>query len=204
MITGVVIFDRVLAHSVAAPAAPLAMSIPDWQSYAAHGQRAGRPDAPVTIVEFSDFQCPFCAALQPILDSIRQQYPDEVALVFRHFPLNQIHPAAQAAAVASECASEAGRFWEYHDLMFNEPGQIGAIPFDVLALSAGIVDTAEFNRCRESDGIAARIAEDVSAGERLRIPGTPTVLINDQLLHGPLDLPRLQQIIRSILSAETQ
>jgi protein-disulfide isomerase len=174
----------------AAPPAsqPAVTQVSDWQSYASGGHRTGPAAAPVTIVEFSDFQCPFCARLAPRLDSLRQRSPAPFAVVYRHFPLES-HPHAMAAARASECAADQGRFKEIHDALFAEQGAIGQKSWSAYARAAGVPDSAAFARCLEGDAGASRIRADMAAGERLNVTGTPTLLVGRYRMAGapPLD-----------------
>jgi protein-disulfide isomerase len=162
--------------------------VADWRSYASGGHRTGPDEARVTIVEFSDFQCPFCARLAPRLDSLRQRSPVPFVVVYRHYPLEN-HPHSMAAARASECAADQGRFKEMHDALFREQGAIGQRSWSAYAGAAGVPDSASFAHCVEGDGGAAAIRGDVAAGARLGVTATPTLLINQYRLVGtpPLD-----------------
>lgn len=111
--------------------------VENWREYAARGHRQGPRDAAVTIVEFADFQCPVCRSVAPILKSIRERYPGDVALVFRHFPLSS-HEHALPAARASECAAELGQFWSFHDALFTQADSIGKMSWVRFGSQAGI------------------------------------------------------------------
>jgi protein-disulfide isomerase len=156
-------------------------TVSDWRSYA-EGQRMGPANAPVTIVEFSDFECPFCRATADRIRAIRARYPREVALVYRHYPL-PYHPNAVAAARASLCAARQGRFESFHDVLFAHQDSLGEIAWSQLARAAGVPGAAAFDACL-GDPAPGDIERDLRAGGRLGVHGTPTLLINDRLIRG--------------------
>ncbi|MEE9207189.1 MAG: thioredoxin domain-containing protein [Gemmatimonadota bacterium] len=143
----------------------------------------GPSDAPVTIVEFGDFECPFCYRLLESLNQVDATYGDKVRLVYRQFPLNSIHPHAQKAAEASLCAAEQGRFWELHDDMFLDQTRLRVRDLKAAAVRLGM-DGERFNSCLDSGKYVAEIATDVEAGMRLGINGTPALYINGRFLLG--------------------
>lgn len=143
----------------------------------------GAADAKVTIVEFSDFECPFCLRVVPTLDRILEEYGDDVRLVFRQFPLNSIHPNAQSAAEASLCAADQSRFWQYHDALFAAPGGLDRESLRRTASDIGL-DTDEFASCFDSRRHAPAVDADLEAGRMLGITGTPALFINGRLLAG--------------------
>jgi protein-disulfide isomerase len=152
----------------------------DWRSYAAVGHREGPSNAPVTIVDFSDFQCPYCQKASQYLDKARQRYPEQLAVVYRHFP---IHDHAAEAAVGAECASEQQRFSEYRRLLFAHPESIGVKSITAFARDAG-VDTVRFSRCLADPDRRRTVLRDSAAGVLLGIRGTPTLLINQLKVTG--------------------
>ena len=113
----------------------------------------GPATAPVTIVEFSDFECPFCKRVVPTLEQVTQKYGDKVRLVFRQFPLSSIHPNAQKAAEAALCANDQGKFWEMHDAMFKDQKALEVAALKVTAGNIG-VDKAKFDQCLDSGRFA--------------------------------------------------
>ena len=136
----------------------------------------GPADAWVTLVEFADFQCPYCRAEEPVLVDLLATYGDDLRLVFKYFPLAPLHPYAQAAAVAAECAGEQGRFWEMHDLLF-----VTALDDATLLADAGQVgglDLPTWQACIASPEAAGVVAADLALGEGLGVPGTPTFVLN--------------------------
>lgn len=171
--------------------------VADWQSYAAAGQRMGPAKSRVTIVEFSDFQCPFCRTLALRLDTLRQRYPNDVAVIYRHYPLPQIHPYARTAAVATECAAAQGKFQALHDALYAQQDSIGKLQVATFASRAGVPDTTALLACVRDSVTAPRIQEDVQAGDRLGITGTPGVLVNELFLGGAPTLAQLDSLVRS-------
>lgn len=153
--------------------------------HAAHGPA----DAPVTIVEFADFECPFCGGLFSTLKMIELAYPGKVRVVYRHFPLTKIHPYAQKAAEAAVCAGEQGRFWEMHDSLFRSQRDLGVESLKRRAKELGL-DVTAFDVCLDSGRTAARIKEDATDATKAGVRGTPTLFINGRMLLGnqPVEL----------------
>lgn len=167
----------------------------------------GNPEAKVVVIEFSDFQCPYCRrhveATQPILDQAFVE-TDKVLWVFKHFPLS-IHPQAQAAGVASECAADQGQFWEMHELLFTTVDQWSvsdpSAVFNQLASQLAL-DAEQFATCLADDGVAQRVQSDLQEGAAF-VQGTPTfvVLFNGEgrLIPGALPAERFQQALQQVL-----
>ncbi len=143
----------------------------------------GPMDAPVTIVEFADFECPYCRQILPSLARLEETYGDKVRLVFRQFPLNSIHRHAQKAAEASLCAHEQDRFWAMHDAMFGEPPALGLQDLKEKAARVAM-DVQQFDECLDSGKYAAEVAADLDAALRLGLTGTPAFFINGRFLSG--------------------
>jgi protein-disulfide isomerase len=178
------------------PRAPVAPThVKDWQRYVSGDERIGAAGARVTIVEFSDFQCPFCRQFTRVLDSVRARYPADVAIVFRNFPLAQLHPYARAAAIAAECAAAQGRFEQYHDFLFRHQDSLGTLSWPKSAKAAGLPDIQRFSTCLADPGPVRALAFDSAAANAIHLVGTPTVLINDLLFAGA---PTLAQVIETI------
>lgn len=161
----------------------------------------GNPDAPVTIVEFSDFQCPYCQSAQTVLKQVLDKYPGKVRLAFRDFPLRQIHPQAQLAAEASRCAAEQGKFWEYHDLLFANASKLEASSLAAHAGSAKL-DVNAFSACVASSRFKAAVEADLQAGLSAGVAGTPAFFINGTLLSGSQPLSAFESIIQSELDSQ--
>ncbi len=154
----------------------------------------GPADAPVTIVEFSDFECPYCLGLLGTIRDIQQNYADEVRLVYRQFPLVDIHPYAQKAAEASLCAEQHGKFWEMHDLMFEDQTGLSIEALAEKALILGL-DETEFLECLLTSESAERVKTDVKAGALAGVTGTPALFINGRALVGSVPYARIAEII---------
>lgn len=171
----------------------------NWRRYAAEGSRVGANVAPITIVEFSDFQCPFCGVLSRRLDSLRTKYPDKLQLIYRHVPIDNLHPHARQAARASFCADRQGAFSAYHDRLFSNQGAIGLTAWSVLALQVGIADTLAFNACFASRAPDARLTSDSIAAQELHLRGTPLMLFNERLISGAPSAIVLDSLVRHVL-----
>jgi protein-disulfide isomerase len=149
-----------------------------WEQYAQGTERIGTAGAPVTIVAFSDFQCPFCRAFSVALDSARTKYGARISMVFRNVPIAQIHPFARPAAIAAECAGRQSQFAAYHDFLFRHQDSLGTLNWSRVASTVGVADTARFRRCLGGGDVLATLNSDSLAAQRLRVSGTPTVLVN--------------------------
>jgi len=136
----------------------------------------GPKEAPVTIVEFSDFQCPYCAGLQSTLDQVLKAFPKEVNLVYKQFPLN-IHQYARQAAVASMAAHQQGKFWQLHDRMFQNFSAINEENIKKWAKEVGL-NMAEFEKVMQAGVVETAVQKDIADGAAARVLGTPTLFIN--------------------------
>ncbi len=159
------------------------------------GPQRGASKAPVTIVEFSDFQCPYCKGALPVLKQVTEKYGDQVQFLFKDFPLSDIHPQAQAAAEAAHCAEEQGRFWEYHDGLFALAPNFDAAHFVALAAQVGVKDMTGFQTCVESRKYKSRVEQDASLGQTLGVDGTPMFFINGIGLSGAAPIGDFEKII---------
>jgi protein-disulfide isomerase len=143
----------------------------------------GAASAPVTVVEFSDFQCPFCARVMPTLKRVKETYGDRVRIVWKDFPLTSIHPQAFKAAEAGQCAREQGKFWELHDRMFANQQALEPDALKKYAADAGL-EMAKFNACFDSSKYGERVQEHMGLGTKLGVSSTPTTFVNGRLVSG--------------------
>ena len=154
----------------------------------------GPADAPVTIVEFSDFECPYCARLAPVLDEVKRQYGDTVRVVYRHYPLSGIHPDAWKAAEASLCAHRQGSFWEFHDLLFAEQGSLTVADLKEKAARLDL-DAEAFGECLDSGRYYDAVLADMRAGDAVGVSGTPAMFVNGRFIGGALPFAALAELI---------
>jgi len=159
----------------------------------------GSADAPVTIVEFSDFQCPFCKRVEPALKEVRDKYGDKVKLVYMDFPL-PMHNHALDAAKAGRCAAEQGKFWPYHDAMFADQGKQSPQDLKATAKNLGL-DTAKFDSCFDQAKYEAGVRADMEQGKEVGIDGTPAFFINGRMLVGAQPAESFSQMIDEELSS---
>jgi len=162
---------------------------PPRVSVAADGPSLGPAEAPVTIIEFSDFQCPYCARAGSTVKQIHQRYPQQVRIVYRHLPLDRIHPNARPAAEAAACADAQGRFWEFHDRVFANQRALSAPDLQRYAKEVGL-DVAAFDQCVKERKFQALVDRDLEAATEAataagkRGLGTPAFFVNGILLSG--------------------
>jgi len=155
----------------------------------------GPDDAPVTIVEFTDYECPFCRRhATEILPAVLARYGDTVRYVVRNFPLAALHPFAIAAAEAAECAYGQGHFWEYHDALLSETGPLSDAGIRARAAAVGL-DLASFEGCRHGEEARTAVARDLLDGWELGVNGTPTLFINGRRLRGAKSAEELERYI---------
>jgi protein-disulfide isomerase len=148
----------------------------------ATGQVQGPPDAPITLVEFSDYECPFCKAAEPVLKQVLARYPTQVKLVFKNFPLDS-HPKARPAAEAALCAGEQGKFWEMHAKLFEKAPQIAPEQIASIAAEAGL-DAKKLDECMQAKRFAAQIDADLAEGKKAGVAGTPAFYVNGVPISG--------------------
>ncbi len=160
----------------------------------------GGKDAKVIIVEFSDFQCPYCLSAYYTLKDIREKYGDKIKFVYRDMPNDAIHPHARKAAEAGECAQEQGKFWELHDMIFeNQLVDISVPAIKRFASEIGL-DTKSFNTCLDSGKYAEEVEQDLTTGIIAGVTGTPTFFINGYILTGTNTYDRFVNTIDELLA----
>jgi len=157
------------------------------------GPVKGDPEAPITIIEFSDFQCSFCFQAQATLDQIFDAYGDDVKLVFRHYPL-PFHENAENAALASMCAYEQDNFWEYHDQLFENQEDMTMTNLKKWAADLGL-DTEKFNSCLDNQTYKEQIDKDIGDAQAVGVSGTPAFFVNGQRLVGAQPFEAFQAVI---------
>jgi protein-disulfide isomerase len=158
----------------------------------------GNPSAPITVVEFSDFQCPYCLRASPTLVQLQKVYGDRVRVVWKDFPLTQIHPEAFKAAEAAHCAGDQGKFWEYHDRLFANPQALRPPDLQRYAADTGL-DVKRFAECLASSTHAERVRDGLELGNRLGVNSTPTLFINGRMLAGAYPLETLREVVEEEL-----
>lgn len=172
--------------------------VPSWKPFASSGSRlSGRSAAPITVVEFTDYQCTACKRFLPVLDSVQAMKPDSVQVIIRHYPLQQ-HVFAWTAALLAECASRQGRFAAMHARLFAAQDSLGAIPWMELGRQAGVPDTTALATCLKSPSAMSRLVADTLAAHALATHGTPTTLINDVRFTGSLQFQELVRIMSDV------
>lgn len=158
----------------------------------------GNKSAKVKLVEYSDFQCPYCERHYPTLKQILAEYGDKVSVEYKHFPLN-FHPMAQPAAEASECASAQGKFWEYHDKIFENQQALSQPSLTQWAQELGL-NMTKFNACVQAGTYRAKVQAQAAEGSKLGVEGTPATFVNGQLVSGALPFEAFKQIIDAELA----
>jgi protein-disulfide isomerase len=164
----------------------------------AKGPSRGPDNAKVTIVEFSDFQCPFCGKAHDTVEEVMSAYAGKVRLVFRQFPL-EFHENAPKAAEAALCANEQKKFWDFHDVLFKNQQKLKVEDLKQHAASMGL-DASKFNECLDSGRMASAVKEDQAAGAKAGVNGTPAFFINGTMLSGAQPLDEFKKVIDAELA----
>jgi protein-disulfide isomerase len=170
-----------------------------WKELLAGAPPSFGPDtAKVTIVEFSDFQCPYCAQAAKTVEAIRARYADKVHLVFREYPLS-FHPYARGAAQAAVAAHQQGKFWALHDAMFAHQGALDRASLDGYAKDGGL-DVAKFKHAMDADpSLDAAIQADLELGKKVGVDGTPTMFLNGKRVENPTDVDAVTELVEDAL-----
>ncbi|MBS1564809.1 MAG: thioredoxin domain-containing protein [Bacteroidetes bacterium] len=159
----------------------------------------GPANAPVTLVEYGDFQCPHCGAAYPIVGRLQRHFGRQLRLVFRHFPLSNAHPYATTAAIAAEAAGRQGRFWDMHHMIFEHQDELDEDAVYSFAANLGL-DEDRFAADMEDPALAEKVEADFESGVRSGVNGTPTFFIGSQRYNGGHDFLSLRQAIEAQLA----
>ncbi len=163
----------------------------------------GPENAAVTLVMFEDFECPYCEQLFPVIVAARKQYANDIRFVYRDFPLTDIHPNAQKAAEAGNCANAQGAFWTYHDLLFRNQDKLTVPDLKKYAQTTGL-DTEKFNTCLDSGEYADEVQQDFEDGVRAGVSGTPTLFFNGNPVKGAITQSGFDQVMSLLLQSTNQ
>jgi Na+:H+ antiporter, NhaA family len=155
----------------------------------------GNADAPVTLVEYGDFQCPYCGDAYPVVNDLLERFGDQLCFVFRHMPLPDLHPRAPFAAEAAEAAGAQKRFWEMHDRLFEHQHQLADAELRAHAEAVGVPDPARFDAELRDRVYETRVAEDFESGARSGVPSTPRFFVNGLIHLGSASYPELAEAI---------
>ena len=196
VLTGIVVRGEIVGAS---STRQQVSDVANWREIAATGHLMGAKTAKVQIVELSDFQCPFCAEAHRVLKGVRQKYGEQVAVVFRHFPLDS-HPHAFDAARASECAGQQGAFERYHDVLFSQQDSIGVKPWERFAAEVNVADTDRFRACMAENNTRSVVLRDQTAARALNTRGTPTFIVNGKMFTGSLTPENWDIIVSGMLN----
>jgi protein-disulfide isomerase len=162
-------------------------------------ERGAGPNAPITIIEFSDYECPFCSRAEAVVEQVMQAYGDKVRLVYRDYPLD-MHPNARLASEAANCAHAQGKFWEYHAKLFANQRALGEENLKAYADQAGL-DRGKFDECLRTKPHTAAIDKDLADGAKVGVNGTPAFFINGRMLSGAQPFERFKEVIEEELAS---
>lgn len=158
----------------------------------------GKKNAPITIVEYSDYQCPYCKSFHTTMKEVMKNYPDDVRWVLKHYPLN-FHPFAQKAAEGAECAGEQNKFWEYSDKIYENQDNLSSEMLSQTAKDLGL-NAQKFDNCLSSGKMAAKVKADLSEGQALGVRGTPGSFINGKSIPGAVPYSTIDGMIKAELN----
>ncbi len=196
---GIPAFARLSHSGELAPAKPASAEALATRLMRPDSHATGDLASPVTVVEFGDFECPMCRLAQQTVEKALQQYGGQIRFVFRQFPLTGVHPQAEKAAEASECAAQQGKFWPAEKLFYDKQANLSVSALDGYAAELGL-NTNEFTQCLSSGRMAGRVQQDIADGKALGVRGTPTFFIGHQMILGPPDPAQFDQMIAQQIS----
>jgi protein-disulfide isomerase len=204
-----VLMTALAVHREFFPTPPLSASrlqktvyVREWREGIGAGVHLGGLDAPVQLIEFADFECPFCAEFEKVVNSLRERYPTKIGLTYVYFPIPG-HRFAMPAARVANCAGEQGRFERMHDLLFEEQDAFGLRPWVDFAKQAAVPDVPAFETCIKKTDPIPRVTEGRALGRQLNIEGTPTIIINGWKLGRPPTAEELDGMVRAILDGRS-
>ena len=186
------------------PANAARTRLADWKEYSSGTKTIGPANAPVTILEVSDFQCPYCRKFSRAVQTAQAKFPEKILLVYVNYPLTELHAQARAAATAAECAAQQNRFAAYHDYLFTKQDSLATMDWARVAAVVGISDTGAFSKCLTSSDVLARLRADSTVADQLKIAGTPTVWVNGWKFDGTPTSAQLDSAISSELKMLTR
>ena len=204
IVTGLVIKQEVFDSGTSDSDSALAsLTEAEWRAVLDGEPQANAEESQVIIVNFYDYQCPFCHRVEAVLERIQQRYPRRVKIIHRHLPL-AIHPRAYQAALAVECANEQGAFSAYHASLFNNQSVLEKIDLDSLADSTpAIRDIESFGKCLRDERVAYRVDSDMEMASDLGFSSTPTLVVNRTVIPGAVTFERLDSIVQEALEDKT-
>lgn len=201
-VTGLLLRRELSPQTAAAAAADTPVKVEKWADVLGSGVHFGAPQGRISIAVLSDFQCPFCRQFHQTLRQVREEFGDEISVVYIHYPLSY-HPQAVPAALASECAASQGRFDQFADAVFDSQDSLGILPWTVIASTAGVPDISKFDECVRGVTTHPRIEIGRSLAKDLGAGGTPTVMINGWRLSGVPTADALRAIVADILAGRS-
>ncbi|HIK26740.1 MAG: DsbA family protein [Oscillatoriaceae bacterium SKW80] len=160
----------------------------------------GAADKKIVLLEFSDFQCPFCAKAQETVKQFMNKHKDKVTLTYKHLPLISIHPQALPAAKAAWAAHQQGKFWEYQEALFAQQNKLGEELYEEIAKNLKL-DIAKFNSDRQSNAASIAIQKDLQLAESIGIEGTPFFFLNDQSISGAVELTQMEKALERVIQS---
>jgi protein-disulfide isomerase len=174
-------------------APPDSVVVANWRELMRTGHVKGSEGAPVSIIEFGDYQCPFCARVEPALRTFISAHTDMIRFSYHHWPLDN-HRLAYPAARAAECAGRQGAFWEIHELLYQKQDSLGLLTFDELAIRAGVKDAKAFRDCNKRNDAITEIDSAVQLAKSLGLRGTPAFVINGVYRRKSLDTTYIRSL----------
>jgi protein-disulfide isomerase len=191
------------AFSAIAGASKQTTIVPNPELYIRpHNPRFGVPSAPITIIAFIDFECPYCRRAFTDFEAIREKYSPIVQVIFKHFPLSSVHPNAVPAAIAAQCAAEQNLFWEYYGELFAS-SVLSTASYTTYAERIGI-KTSQFQTCQASTNTERLISQDVQDGITIGVRGTPSYLVNGILIEGVITETNWDRIILELFNQNNE